>query len=136
MEATDKKIILKLQGRKKYTTSVSDIVCIESIPYNSNNKIIYFKVHRAEVLVNFSASKDIAGKLQLTDGELVEVGRGVWVNAEQVKKWLKEHRHLHWKNGASINVNVRNANGAVEENHKCFISRAAFGRIKKLERCA
>lgn len=133
MEATDKKITLKLQGGKKYTTSVSDIVCIESIPYNSNNKTIYFKKHKAEVLVNFSSRKDIAEKLQLTDGELVEVGRGIWVNAEHVEKWRNGHRHLQWKNGTCITVNVINGNGTLEENHRCYISRAAFSRIKKFQ---
>ncbi len=74
---------LKLKGEPLYRTSLSNIVMMETDTGKgggTNNKIVYFRDRGPGVLVNFSFKKDIAGKLHLTEGELVRVNRWCWVN--------------------------------------------------------
>ena len=77
-------VTLPLKGEGLVATELKNIVSIES-PTNpsdqvSNNKYVFFTHRPPGILVDFTASRDIEGKLHISLDDMVEVYRGIYVN--------------------------------------------------------
>lgn len=77
-------ITLPLKGEGLVATELKNIVSIESPTETSdqvsNNKYVFFTHRPPGILVDFTASRDIEGKLHISLDDMVEVYRGIYVN--------------------------------------------------------
>lgn len=78
---------VKVKGEDEFEVELRNIVAIVPLrdkEYSNarrgGNKRIVFVNRKPGILVDFKLKSDIAGKLKLTDGELVEVCNGYFVN--------------------------------------------------------
>lgn len=84
-------IPLLLKGEGIIPTELHNIVSIESptepTHQKSNNKIVFFTHRSPGILVDFTSSRHIQQKLHITDNDMVEVYRGIYVNKLYIKKF-------------------------------------------------
>ena len=79
-----------------YTLCFNDTQIVAIVPLRDNehtnarrggNKRILFANRKPGILVDFKLKSDIAGKMKLSDGELVEVCNGYFVNSNLLKNF-------------------------------------------------
>lgn len=111
-DTQNKTVELKTKTYGSFSTILSDIVMIcplntglVSASANSNNKIIFFRNRRPDIIHDFTPSHDIQGKLGVPDNEFVRVNRGWYVNRTHVQQ---PHDH-------TITVEAMNPAGEMEK---------------------
>lgn len=85
---------VKVKGEDKFDVELRNIVAIVPLRDSEHtnakrggNKRIIFSNRKPGILVDFKLKSDIAGKMKLSDGELVEVCNGYFVNRSLLKNY-------------------------------------------------
>lgn len=85
---------VKVKGEDKFDVELRNIVAIVPLrdseltnAKRGGNKRIIFSNRKSGILVDFKLKSDIAGKMKLSDGELVEVCNGYFVNRSLLKNY-------------------------------------------------
>ena len=85
---------VKIKGEDKFEVELRNIVAIVPLRDNEHtnakrggNKRIIFANRKPGILVDFKLKSDIAGKMKLIGGELVEVCNGYFVNRSLLKNF-------------------------------------------------
>lgn len=85
---------VKIKGEDEFEVELRNIVAIVPLRDNEHtnarrggNKRILFANRKPGILVDFKLKSDIAGKMKLSDGELVEVCNGYFVNSSLLKNF-------------------------------------------------
>ena len=121
-------VSLKTKTYGHFQVPLSDIVMIcppekhsAHTAATSNNKVIYFRNRRPDILHNFSTSHDLWDKLGIPHGEFVAINRGCCVNRAHILQ-AKDH---------TVTVEFENAAGQMEKK-TIGVSRSAWRNINKL----